>query len=111
MPYTIKHVQDTPEGRGNCGFRRPLIEADEYDAATFTWLRVDNSREHYHKRITEFYYVLEGEGALKIDGVEVPVSPGTFVRIEPGTRHQALGNFNTLIVGTPAFTKDDMYFE
>lgn len=111
MPYTIKRMQDTPEARGNCGFRRPLIEADEFAAATFIWLRVDNAREHYHKRITEFYYVLEGEGALKIEGQEVPVAPGTLVRIEPGTRHQALGDFKTLLVAAPAFTKDDMYFD
>ena len=111
MPYTIKHLQEIPEARGNCGFRRPLLEAEEFDAATFTWLRVDNAREHYHQRITEFYYVLEGEGALKIDGQEVAVAPGTLVRIEPGTRHQALGSFRALLVATPAFTKDDMYFD
>ena len=33
---------------------------------------IDGTREHYHKRSAELYYVLEGEGRVVLDGVEQP---------------------------------------
>ena len=42
-----------------------------------------DSRPHYHKKTTEIYYVLEGEGHLEIDKDKVPLKPGVSVLIPP----------------------------
>ena len=42
-----------------------------------------DSKVHYHKRMTEIYLVLEGEGHLELDGELVPVRPMTTVYIKP----------------------------
>jgi mannose-6-phosphate isomerase-like protein (cupin superfamily) len=47
-----------------------------------------HARAHYHKTLTEAYYILEGEGQIELDGVLHPIRPGTAVLIRPGTRHR-----------------------
>ncbi len=62
--------------------------------------RVEISRDakaHYHTRLAEMYYILEGEGHLELNGVLHPVRPGMAVLIRPGTRHRA-------VVGSRAMT-------
>ena len=39
---------------------------------------------HYH----EYYVILEGEGALEIDGKQVPLTAESTVMVEPGERHR-----------------------
>ena len=50
-----------------------------------------DSRPHYHKKTTEIYYVLEGEGHLEIDKDTVPLKPGVSVLIPPKSLHRAVG--------------------
>ena len=49
-----------------------------------------DSRRHYHKRQTEVYYVLSGEGTLEIEGKVHTLRPGLAVHIPPGVRHRAV---------------------
>src|SRR5690606_16190530 len=46
------------------------------------------ARKHYHKRTTEIYFVLEGEGHLEVDEDQVPLKPSVAVMIQPGCRHR-----------------------
>jgi len=48
------------------------------------------SRESYHRIAEEFYYVLAGQGTGVIDGRELALSAGDFLRLPPGTRHAFL---------------------
>ena len=70
-----------------------------------------DSRAHYHKRMTEIYYVLEGEGKLEIEGDSVPLRPGVSVLIPPGNTHRAVGQLKILNVPIPAFDPEDEWFE
>jgi mannose-6-phosphate isomerase-like protein (cupin superfamily) len=70
-----------------------------------------NATPHYHKNTTEVYYILEGEGAIELNGEDVPVSPGTAVMIKPGTFHRGKGQMRLLVICVPAYTKADEYFE
>jgi len=36
-----------------------------------------DSRAHFHKRMTEIYLVMEGEGEIELDGTRYPVKPMT----------------------------------
>ena len=42
---------------------------------------------HYHA-YDEYYLVLEGRGALEVEGDTVPLDANTVVMVEPGERHR-----------------------
>ena len=71
---------------------------------------IDGARPHFHKRSTELYYVLGGEGSVILDGVEHEVKPGSMVHIPPGVVHAAKGRMRVLVVGIPDIADDD-YFD
>ncbi len=73
----------------------------------------ETARVHYHKQLTETYFVLEcGERAcLEIDGVQIPLSPQMAVVIHPGRRHRAVGRMKVLIVVSPKFDPADEWFD
>jgi mannose-6-phosphate isomerase-like protein (cupin superfamily) len=68
-----------------------------------------DAKVHFHKRLTEVYYILECEAdaALELDGERVPVRPGMAVMIPPRVRHRAVGQMRVLIVCTPPFDPAD----
>ena len=70
-----------------------------------------DARTHYHKRMTEIYLVLEGEGHLELDGELVPVKPMTAVYIRPGCRHRAVGKLKIINIPVPAFDVADEWFD
>jgi mannose-6-phosphate isomerase-like protein (cupin superfamily) len=43
---------------------------------------------HRHERTEEIYYILEGEGLMRVGGEACPVGPGDAVAIPPGASHQ-----------------------
>jgi mannose-6-phosphate isomerase-like protein (cupin superfamily) len=69
-----------------------------------------DSRPHFHKKLTEIYLVLEGEGHMELDGEIVPLKPLTTVLIKPGCRHRAVGNLRIVNIPVPAFDPTDEYF-
>lgn len=70
-----------------------------------------DARAHYHKRLTEIYYILEGSGQIELDGECHPVRPGDAILIKPGCRHRAIGNLRVLNVPIPAFDPADEWFD
>ena len=78
--------------------------------------RVDisvDARLHYHKRLTETYYILEcGEDArLQLDDEIISLRPGMCVVIKPGVRHRAIGRMTVLNVVVPKFDPEDEWFD
>jgi quercetin dioxygenase-like cupin family protein len=47
---------------------------------------------HFHKKTMEVFYMLEGEGFIKINGQEFHVSPGDTMVCEPGDKHEVKNN-------------------
>ena len=70
-----------------------------------------NARTHYHKRLTETYVILEGEGFLELDGERIPVKPLSTIMIRPGCRHRAVGKMKVLNFVVPAFDPEDEWFD
>ena len=110
--YTITHFEDVPPRACPCGeTRRAFVEEPE-GVATFHRVRIRaDSRVHYHKRLTEIYYVLEGTGRLELDGESHEVGPGSVAMIKPLCRHRATGELTVLIVAIPAFDPEDEWFD
>ena len=109
----IRHEDDAPRERSTCGWRHLLISKQDKDAGVAAWVHVvdiDGAREHYHKHGTEVYYVLEGEGHIRLDGVDHPIRKGSTVQIPPGVVHGAKGRMRVLVVGVPDIAEDDLFF-
>ncbi len=68
---------------------------------------------HYHKRLTETYFVLECEpGAqLQLNDQRIDLRPGVCVLIRPGVRHRAIGKMKVLILVLPKFDAEDEWFD
>jgi mannose-6-phosphate isomerase-like protein (cupin superfamily) len=73
------------------------------------------TERHYHARTEELYVLLEGEGAMEVDGEATPVAPGDAILIPPGARHQirATGEaeLRFLCCCAPPYSHDDTYFD
>jgi mannose-6-phosphate isomerase-like protein (cupin superfamily) len=72
-----------------------------------------DAQAHYHRRLTEVYYVLEcgPEAEMELDGERVPLVPGRAVRIPPGVRHRAIGEMKVLVIVSPKFDPSDEWFD
>lgn len=92
-----------------CGQSRRAFMNDANTVASMHLVEIKHDSElHYHKRMTELYYVLEGEGHIELDGQIHPLTPGTAVLIQPGCRHRAVGeNLKILNVPVPKFDPAD----
>ncbi len=112
-PLLVRHEGHTARERSTCGWRDRLISHEDAALSPAAWAHavdIDGAKLHYHKRSTELYYVLEGEGCVVLDGVEHAVSKGSLVHIPPGVVHGARGRMRVLVVGIPDIAEDD-YFE
>lgn len=70
-----------------------------------------DSRPHYHRRLTEIYVVLEGEGFVELDGERIAVRPLSAVLIRPLCRHRAAGPMTILNIVIPPFDSADEWFD
>lgn len=70
-----------------------------------------DARVHYHRRMTEIYVVLAGEGEIELDGQRFPLRPLTAVLIPPGCRHRAIGRLRILNIPIPAFDPADEWYD
>src|SRR3974390_2601044 len=107
----VRHEGETPRERSTCGWRDRLISREDTGVAAWAHaVDIAGARAHYHKRATELYYVLEGEGRGGLDGVDHAVRKGSLVHIPPGIVHGASGRMRVLVIGIPDIADDDLYF-
>ncbi len=107
----LRHEADAQTEQSTCGTRVRLISAgDEGVAAWAHVVQIDGAQDHYHRKTSEIYYVLEGEGSVRLDGVDHPVRTGSIVHIPPHVVHGAAGAMRVLVVGIPSIDDGDLYF-
>ena len=95
-----------------CGFsRRAFVDPDNQTATMHIVDIEKDARTHYHKKLTEIYFILEGSGRMALDGEMIPVKPRTAILIKPLCRHRAVGKMKILNVSIPAFDPQDEYFD
>jgi quercetin dioxygenase-like cupin family protein len=108
----VRHEGEAPSERSTCGWRHRLISREDRKKKVAAWVHVvdiDKSTAHYHKRATELYYVLEGQGTVLLDGEEHAVRKGSLLHIPPGVLHSATGRMRVLVVGIPDIEEDDLF--
>lgn len=93
-----------------CGTSTRIITRADTPVANIHVTHITDSRKHYHKEVTEFYYVIEGKGRMELGDDTVELRPGVTILIPPLLAHRAFGNVRCLIVGVPAWHHDDEFF-
>ncbi|MFO1486420.1 MAG: cupin domain-containing protein [Verrucomicrobiaceae bacterium] len=70
------------------------------------------TERHYHKLSEEFYFILEGQGTMEIDGETRAVGPGDAILIPPGAWHQitATQPLRFFCCCAPPYSHEDTYF-
>jgi mannose-6-phosphate isomerase-like protein (cupin superfamily) len=110
--FAIARLAELPPVDCPCGqARRAFVEEADGVASMHVVDISADARAHYHKRMTEMYYILDGIGEIELDGERHPVSPGDAILIKPGCRHRAIGKLRVLNVPVPAFDVEDEWFD
>lgn len=110
--YMITQLDAVPAVPCPCGFSRRGFATPDNGLATIHLVDITtDARTHYHKKMTEIYLILEGEGVMELDGERVPVKPMVSVFIKPGCRHRLVGKFKIVNVAIPAFDVHDEWFD
>jgi mannose-6-phosphate isomerase-like protein (cupin superfamily) len=110
--YAVAQLDSLDPLRCPCGWTRRAFMDEEGGPASVHLLQVEvDARTHYHKKLTEIYIVLEGEGHLELDGEQIPLQPMTTVMIKPGCRHRAVGKLKILNIPVPRFDPHDEWFD
>ncbi|MDH7481394.1 MAG: cupin domain-containing protein [Armatimonadota bacterium] len=108
--YIYRKLEEVPTIQCPCGESTRIITCEDTPVANIHVTYITDSKKHYHKKVTEFYYILEGIGEMELGDEVVPLEPGVTILIPPGLPHRAYGEVKCLIVGVPAWQHDDEFF-
>jgi mannose-6-phosphate isomerase-like protein (cupin superfamily) len=112
--FEVVDFADVPPVACPCGAaRRAFGDVADFPGTIHVTEISADARLHYHKRLTETYFVLDCEpGAqLQLDNQRIDLSPGVCVMIRPGVRHRAIGKMRVLILVLPKFDVKDEWFD
>jgi mannose-6-phosphate isomerase-like protein (cupin superfamily) len=91
-----------------CGQIRFLIEEKDGAAGEVCEVEITDAKLHVHERTDEFYYVLDGQGRMRLDGDEIELHKGVVVYVPRGVKHKAWGKLKVLIVCVPRGVLNDV---
>ncbi|MBR9801191.1 MAG: cupin domain-containing protein [Rubinisphaera brasiliensis] len=97
-----------------CGTaRRAFADVADFPGTVHKTEISTDAKLHYHKTLTETYYILEcGDNAkMQLDDEIIPLRPGMCIQIPPGVRHRALGEMSILNIVFPKFDPADEHFD
>jgi len=110
--YAIVRMEQIEPARSTCGTSRRAFISPDNRAASIHLLELRTAQQpHRHKKTTEIYYILEGEGAVELNGKDVAVRPGTAILIKPKTFHRGKGQMRLLVICIPPYDKSDEFFQ
>jgi mannose-6-phosphate isomerase-like protein (cupin superfamily) len=110
--FKIERPADLPPIACPCGATRRAFVNDSGGVASLHIVEIStDARTHYHKRLTEIYYILEGDGEMELDGERHIVRSGDAILIKPDCRHRAIGKLRVINVAIPAFDSSDEWFD
>ena len=90
MPHIVRKVKDSKSKQITCGLMRKLTDEKDFKGMDFAHVTIKNStKKHYHKKLTEVYYVLKGSIVVEIDGKPEHLGEGQMIMISPNTNHKA----------------------
>jgi mannose-6-phosphate isomerase-like protein (cupin superfamily) len=112
-PLSLPEVQECFDGAKIIAYAFPHLDL----SIAFGWVVNDPARRkrpHYHKKITELVFVVEGKGFIEIDRERTPIKPGDWIVIEPEAEHALVNDSpeDMVVVCTcsPAFEMEDVHY-
>ena len=110
--YQVVDLASLPGVPCPCGTaRRAFGNVPEFPATIhLTEIKADAAL-HYHRLLTETYYILECEpdAKMQLDDEFISLQPGRCILIPPGVRHRAIGQMKVLIFVIPKFDPEDEF--
>jgi mannose-6-phosphate isomerase-like protein (cupin superfamily) len=92
-----------------CGQIRPLLEEKDGAAAEVHHLQITDAKLHCHQRTDEIYYVLDGQGRMRLDDQEIELHKDVVVYVPRGVKHKAWGDLTVLVVCIPRGVLSDVH--
>ncbi|MBI3115027.1 MAG: cupin domain-containing protein [Candidatus Kerfeldbacteria bacterium] len=110
----VRHQHYAPKSESICGPLRILSTARDCSGATVALLEASGlGTHHYHRETTEFYYVVDGHGDIRLGDEVFPVRPGSFLVVPPNVGHQVMARdgilLKVLVIASPAWREDDEF--
>ena len=110
--YIVTQLDELTPAQCPCGYTRRAFVTPANEVASLHLVEItEDAQTHYHKKMTEIYLILEGEGYLELDEDRIPVKPMTTVLIPPGCRHRAVGELKVSVIAIPTFDVEDEWFD
>jgi mannose-6-phosphate isomerase-like protein (cupin superfamily) len=112
-PATTRYLRRDPAEiqpwAETCGQIRCLVEEKDQAAAEVQIVEITDAKLHYHEQTDEFYYIIAGEGRMRLDDDEIELHPGVVVYVPRGTKHKAMGNLKVLTICIPRGVFHDVH--
>jgi len=107
--FLRRDAADVQPWAETCGQIRPLLEEKDGAAAEVHHLQITNAKLHFHERTDEIYYVLDGQGKMRLDDEEIELHKDVVVYVPRGVKHKAWGNLTVLVVCVPRGVLNDVH--
>ncbi len=110
--YEVSQLDELPANDCPCGSSQRAFVHPDNPVASIHLVDISKAaKTHYHKKLTEIYLILEGEGFMELDGERIPVKPLTSILIKPNCRHRAIGDLKIVNIPIPTFDPEDEWFD
>jgi len=111
--HAVVAVDDAEAGEATAGRQFRLLAPTATATQFVGYIPVGRAPDHFHK-YDEVVYVLDGEGAVHIDGETAPLRPGSCVHLPAGLVHclenTGPGEMHVLGVFRPAGSPAEAYY-
>ena len=92
-----------------CGAIRCLVTEADGAAGEVHHVEIQDAKLHYHARTDEFYYIIDGQGAMILDDDQIELHKGVVVYVPRGVKHKAIGTLTILTVCIPRGVFHDVH--
>ncbi len=118
MTKLVIHESEGEVSPDICGIAVEIVNPKSAGSKNLSFAKLiirpgEKSQRHYHAKMEEIYYILNGHGKIIIDGKSYSVMPGHAIFLPVGARHQI---FNTgksdlifVCADSPAYEDDDVF--
>jgi mannose-6-phosphate isomerase-like protein (cupin superfamily) len=112
MPHIVRKVQDANPRQITCGIMRKLTASNDFKDMDIVHVTITNStKRHYHKKLTEVYYVLKGSIDVDVDDKVEHLKRDEMIMIFPNTNHKAWKtskeDAEILVICCPPWSEED----
>lgn len=90
MAHIIRKVKGSKPREISCGILRGLTSSRDFNKMDFAHVTISEpTKRHFHKKLTEVYFVLSGSIVVEADGKKERLKKGEMIMIFPNTKHKA----------------------